>query len=41
MRTRRVSRKRARWWFQQMREIVNLAHDWKPLPPVPKKGAKS
>ena len=21
---------RARWWFEQMREVVNHAHDWPP-----------
>ena len=25
---------RARWWFQQMREAVDRAVDWKPVPPA-------
>jgi hypothetical protein len=24
---------RARWWFQRMRQIVDLAIDWEPTPP--------
>ena len=28
---RRLSR--ANWWFQQMREVVDRAVDWKPAPP--------
>jgi len=27
---RRLSR--ASWWFQQMREVVDQARDWKPMP---------
>jgi len=26
--------KRAQWWFQQMRMLVNSAIDWKPAPPA-------
>jgi hypothetical protein len=26
--------KRAQWWFQQMRLLVNSAIDWKPAPPA-------
>jgi len=26
--------KRARWWFGQMRVLVNSAIDWKPAPPA-------
>ena len=29
---RRMSR--ANWWFQQMREVVDKAIDWRPAPPV-------
>ncbi len=24
---------RAQWWFQQMRQVVDQALDWEPLPP--------
>ena len=27
-------RKRAQWWFQQMRVLVNSAVDWRPAPPA-------
>ena len=37
-RTRRPARParpgRARWWFSQMRQVVNSALDWKPAPPA-------
>ena len=29
---RRLSR--ANWWFQQMREVVDKAADWRPSPPA-------
>jgi hypothetical protein len=29
---RRMSR--ANWWFQQMREVVDRAVDWRPAPPA-------
>jgi hypothetical protein len=29
---RRLSR--ANWWFQQMREVVDKAVEWKPAPPA-------
>jgi len=29
---RRLSR--ANWWFQQMREVVDRAVDWQPVPPA-------
>ena len=25
---------RARWWFSQMRAVVNTAMDWSPAPPA-------
>lgn len=27
-------RRRAQWWFQQMRMAVDKAIDWKPAPPA-------
>jgi len=37
----RRRRKTARWWFAQMRALVNLAQEWHPVPEVKKeKGAK-
>ena len=27
-------RRRAQWWFQQMRVLVNSAVDWRPAPPA-------
>ena len=30
---RRKRQKRARWWFERMRQIVDLAIDWQPSPP--------
>jgi len=27
-------RQRARWWFQQMRQMVDEAYDWRPAPQV-------
>ena len=33
--TRRKSRaSRGRWWFEQMRRVVDSATDWEPLPPA-------
>jgi hypothetical protein len=33
-RTRRQHRpSRARWWFERMRQIVDRATDWQPVPP--------
>jgi len=28
-------KKRAQWWFHQMRTVVNSAIDWKPAPEAP------
>jgi len=25
---------RARWWFEQMRQVVDRAWDWEPAPPA-------
>jgi hypothetical protein len=33
-RTAAPRRHRARWWFQQMRQVVEAAVDWKPAPPA-------
>jgi hypothetical protein len=30
---RRPSTFSSRWWFQQMRQIVDCAFDWQPAPP--------
>lgn len=32
-RKRRLSR--AQWWFQRMRQVVDRAVDWHPIPPAP------
>jgi len=32
--TRRSRRQRARWWFTQMRRVVDTAMEWRPAPPA-------
>ena len=31
---RRKRQNRARWWFDRMRQIVDRATDWQPVPPA-------
>ena len=34
---RRTRLTRARWWFKQMRHVVDQALDWPPIPATPPK----